>query len=56
MTREFDRKDSEREQYLQDHSSTRHLKVEIEELKKENEKLKKQIAKLKDIVKELEDK
>lgn len=55
MTRDFDRKESEREQYLQDHSSTRHLKMEVEELRKENEKLKKQVAKLKDIVRELED-
>lgn len=54
MTRDFDRKEFERDQYLQDHSSTRHLKIEIEELKKENEKLKKQVAKLKDIVKELD--
>lgn len=52
MTRDFDRKESEREQYLQDQESTRHLKIEIEELKKENEKLKKQITKLKDIIKD----
>jgi len=47
MTRDFDRKESERQQYIQDHSSTKHLKEEIESLKKENEKLKKQIVKLK---------
>ncbi len=48
MTRDFDRKESERQQYIQDHSSTKHLKEEIESLKKENEKLKKQLKKYKE--------
>lgn len=46
MTRDFDRKETERQQYIQDHSSTRNLKEEIRELKEENEKLKKKIEKL----------
>ncbi len=46
MTRQFDRKETERQQYLLDHSSTKHLKIEVEELKKENEKLKKKVEKL----------
>lgn len=48
MTRGFDKKEAERQQYLQDHSSTKHLKEEIESLKKENEKLKKQLKKYKE--------
>lgn len=40
-------KELEREQYNQDHSSTRHLKDEIAQLKKENERLKKQLKNLK---------
>lgn len=47
MTRQFDHKEIEREQYIQDHSSTKNLKEEIKELKKENVKLKKKVKKLK---------
>ena len=46
MSREFDRKETERQQYIQDHSSTKHLKERIVELETENEKLKKKIEKL----------
>jgi hypothetical protein len=48
MTRDFDRKEKERTEYLQDHTSTKYLKEEIESLKKENEKLKKLIKKYKE--------
>ena len=46
MTRDFDRKEKEREAYIQDHSSTLSAKEEIAALKKENAKLKKQLDKL----------
>ena len=46
MTRDFERKETERQQYNQDHSSTKYLKERISELEKENEKLKKKIEKL----------
>lgn len=46
MTRDFDRKEIERQEYLQDHSSTKFLKEEIKELKKENSNLKKKVKAL----------
>jgi ubiquinone biosynthesis protein UbiJ len=46
MTRDFDRKETERQQYIQDHTSTKYLKERIAELEKENDKLKKKIEKL----------
>jgi hypothetical protein len=47
MTRQFDRKELERERYIEDHSSTNHLKEENQVLKHENEKLKDKVARLK---------
>lgn len=47
MTRDFERKETERQQYEQDYSATRALKAEIDELKKEVAKLKKKVKKLK---------
>ena len=46
MTRDFNRKEAERQQYSDDHSSTKYLKERITELEIENEKLKKKIEKL----------
>jgi ubiquinone biosynthesis protein UbiJ len=48
MSREFDRNETERQQYIQDHSSTKHLKERITELESEVERLKKKIEKLED--------
>lgn len=56
MAREFDRKESEREEYIQHHSSTRSLNIRIAELEAENEKLKEQVRNLKDILREVQDK
>ena len=56
MTRDFDRKEAEREKYLQDHSSTRFLTSKVAELEAENAKLKEQIADLKSTIRELKDK
>jgi hypothetical protein len=47
MSRDFDRKEIEREQYIQDHSSTNLLKEENANLRIENEKLKEQVKALK---------
>lgn len=46
MTRDFDRKEAERQSYLQDHSSNRYLKEEVESLRRENKKLKRKVEKL----------
>lgn len=46
MTRDFDRKEAERQSYLQDHSSNRYLKEEVDSLRRENEKLKRKVEKL----------
>ena len=46
MTRGFDHKEAERRNYLQDHSSNRYLREEVDSLKKENEKLKRKVEKL----------
>jgi predicted RNase H-like nuclease (RuvC/YqgF family) len=48
MAREFDRQETERQRYIQDHGSTKHLKERITELEKKNDKLKKKIEKLED--------
>jgi hypothetical protein len=56
MAREFDKKELEREEYIQHHSSTRVLSQRISELEIENEKLKEKVADLKDIIRELKDK
>ena len=48
MARDFDRKEAERERYIQDHSSTKYLRERVAELEAENEKLKKKIEKLED--------
>ncbi len=55
MAREFDKKENEREEYIQHHSSTRHLNIRIAELEAENEKLREQVANLKDILREKND-
>jgi predicted RNase H-like nuclease (RuvC/YqgF family) len=47
MARDFDKKESEREEYIQHHSSTRHLNIRIAELESENADLKEQVADLK---------
>ncbi len=54
MTRQFDRKELEREKYNQDHSATSHLTKENQVLKNQNEKLKDKVAKLKARLKNVE--
>jgi cell division protein FtsB len=56
MTRKFDRKEKERNDYIQEHAAKRTYSAELNALREENEKLQAKVAKLEKKIKDLKSK